>query len=439
MLRKFYTVLLLLLSSVVLGGCNMRTVHELYCLPMRSEEYTNLQSVMSKAMSGYEYSAPLNGENQQTVQSADLNGDGQPEYILFAKGTSEKPMKIFVFSGDGETYTLVDTIESTGSAFDQVEYIQMDEVPGYELVVGRQVSDQVVRSVSVYSMGQGQMEQLISANYTEFICCDMDANGKSELFVLGPGDGAKGVATLYRTVNGILERSQEVNMSESSDNIKRIMVSKLNDGKPAVYVASAVTGSDGIITDVYAIVDGQLTNVSFSNESGTSVQTLRNYYVYADDIDNDGVLELPSLITTKSTAENTDATSQYVIRWYAMTADGAEVDKMYTYHNYAGRWYIQLDGSIAERISVTHKGSSYEFSLWNEDFTEATALMTVYALTGQKREEQAVADNRFVLYRSESTIYAANLGVASADLGMTKESLIGSFYLILEDWKTGET
>lgn len=439
MFKKWYAALLLSAAALLLCGCNMRTVQELYCLPMRSEEYTNLQSVMNKAMAGCEYSAPLNGENQQTVQSADLDGDGEPEYILFAKGTSEKPMQIFVFSGDGENYRLVDTIESNGSAFDQVEYIQMDDVPGYEMVVGRQVSDQVVRSVSVYSMVHGQMEQLLSANYTEFITCDLDSNRYTDLFVLEPGTGAKGVAVLYSMVNGSIERSEEVNMSEPSDNIKRIMFSRLHGGTPAVYVASAVTGSSGIITDVYAIVAGQMQNVSLSNESGTSVQTLRNYYVYADDLDGDGVLELPSLISTKNQVDTAENSNQYVIRWYSMTSDGAEVDKMYTYHNFTGGWYIRLDGTVAERISVSQKGSSYEFSLWDEGFQEAVPLMSVYALTGQKREEQAVADNRFVLHRTESTIYAANLGVAYADLGMTKESLIHCFNLIQEDWKKGET
>lgn len=439
MRKKWYTALMLALAAFVLCGCNMRTMQDLYCPPIRSEQYTNLQSVMRQAMAGFDYSAPLNGENQQTVQTADLNGDGEDEYILFAKGSSEKPLQIFVFAGDGETYQLIDTIESTGTAFDQVEYIQMDDEPGYEIVVGRQVSDQVVRSVSVYSMADGQMQQLLAANYSEFIVCDLDSNGRSDLFVLEPGNGAKGVAALYSMVNGSMERSEEVNMSESADNIKRIMVSKLHGGTPAVYVASAVTGSSGIITDVYAIVAGQMRNVSLSNESGTSVQTLRNYYVYADDIDHDGVLELPSLITTKISADNAENSNQYVIRWYSMTTEGSEVTKMYTYHNFTGGWYIQLDGTVAERVTVTHKGSNYEFFLWNEEFTESVTLMRIYALTGQKREEQAVIDNRFVLYRGETTVYAANLGVAYAEIGMTKESLIHCFDLVHEDWKKGET
>ena len=227
-------------------------------------------------------------------------------------------------------------------------------------------------------------------------------------------------------------------MSEPSEAIKRIMVGRLNDGLPAVYVASDVDGS-AIITDVYAIVDGAFTNVSFSNESGTSVQTLRNYYIYADDIDEDSVLELPSLITMKLPPDSNSPDNQYLIRWYAMTSDGKEVDKLYSYHNYVAGWYMSLSSELAPRMAVVQHGNSYEFWIWDERFETSEKLLTVYAHTGQKREEQAVIDNRFVLYRTESTVYAANLEVASASYGFSQEGLINSFHLILQDWKTGET
>ena len=78
---------------------------------------------------------------------------------------------------------------------------------------------------------------------------------------------------------------------------------------------------------------------------------------------------------------------------------------------------------------VNQYGNSYEFSVVNEDET-VTKLMTVYIFTGQEREEQAIADNRFVLYRNESTVYAAHLEVSSAAYNMTQESLINAFHLI---------
>ena len=439
-MKKNIWLFLLILAVSLLSGCNMRTVDEMYCLPKRSEAYTNLQSQIDKAMVGLEYNAPLAGENRQTVQMVDLDGDGKVEYLLFAKGGADKPLKIFIFSGDGEEYVLLDTIESTGSAFEQVEYAQMDDKGGSEIVLGRQVSDQVLRSVSVYTMTNGQIEQMMTANYSKLVCHDLDKDNVSELLLLVPGETAadNGIAELYGVEDGVMERSAEVSMSEPADDIKRIMVGKLNDGVSAVYVASDVNGS-AIITDVYAMVKGIFTNVSFSNESGTSVQTLRNYYIYADDIDEDGVLELPDLITMQFPS-NTDTVisgEQHLIRWYAMTSSGREIDKMYTYHNYVGGWYMQLDEKIAQKISVQQQGHSYEFGIWDEETQTIQRLMRIYALTGQKREEQAVIDNRFVLHRTDSTVYAANLDVASAKYGINKEILINSFHLILQDWYDG--
>lgn len=436
-------IAMLLLASMLLTGCAMRTVEELYQPPRRSEEYNNLQSAIDGVMADLEYSAPISGENQQTVQMADLNGDGSSEYLLFAKGTDEKPLKILIFQKNGEQFQLKHTIESSGYAFEQVEYVRMDGIDGCELVVGRQVSDQVLRSVSVYTFTGDGHETMMSASYSKFLTCDLDSDGRSELMVLHPGqvDSDNGVAELYSCGESGMERSTEVNLSGPVDKLKRIMVSKLDGGVPAVYVASAVEET-AIITDVFALVDGKFSNVSFSNESGTSVQTLRNYYVYANDIDRDGIIELPSLITMR-TAREVSQQKQYLIRWYAMNIRGEEVDKQYTYHNYAGGWYLRLDEAWADRVWVEQSslsdGQQYAFYVWDKQYKNSDHLLTIYALTGEDREEAALENNRFVLYRTEGTVYAANLEGASASCGLNQQMVADCFSMIRMDWKTGET
>ena len=430
----------LLLAVLLLSGCAMRTLDELYCLPKRSEAYRHLQTAIDSAMGGREYCAPLSGENLQTVQMADLDGDGLEEHLLFAKAASDKPLQILIFRQVDVEYVLADIIQNTGAAFDVVEYARVDDRPGYEIIVGHQVSDQVVRSVSVYTFTDGKANSLMSANYTKFLTYDLNADGRSELMVLHPGesDEANGLAELYSYNAGTMERSNQVGMSQSVDRLKRVITGKLHGGQPAVYTASAVEES-AIITDVFAIVDGQFTNVTFSNESGTSVQTLRNYYVYADDIDEDGVVELPDLITMRSPGAVDIVGRQYLIRWYAMTATGAEVDKGYTYHNFQGGWYLTLPSRWASNVAVLQIGSQYEFYLWDEEFSEAQKLLTVYALTGTDRFEKAEQDNRFTLYKGDKVLYAAKLEGASGACGITPEGLIESFHLIHQDWKTGET
>lgn len=438
MSRK-WNILCLVLAMLLLTGCSLQTLDALYQVPKRSDEYNNLQSAIDRNLGNREYCAPLSGENLQAVQMADLDGDGAQEYLLFAKGTTEKPLQILIFRMENGAYILSDTIQSHGSAFDVVEYARIDDKPGYELIVGCQISDQVARSVSVYGFQDGKAAALMNASYTRFLPYDFNADGRSELMVLRPGesDEDNGLAELYSYADDGMERSNQVGMSEAADRLKRIVAGKLHGGQPAVYVASAV-GENAIITDVFAVVNGRFTNVSFSNESGTSVQTLRNYYVYADDMDADGVVELPSLITMHPPQNRDPSTKQYLIRWYAMTATGEEVDKLYTCHNFQGGWYMTLDSSWANRVAVLQQGSACEFYIWDETFTSAQKIMTVYYLAGTSREELAAQDNRFVIYENDAVLYAVNLDVNSAAYGITQESVIRSFHLINQDWKSQE-
>lgn len=438
-MRKRILVVLLIAAASLLCACQIRTVDEMYRVPKRPQSYNDLQSVMDAAMTGMEYSAPRSGENQQTVQMADLDGDGIREYLLYAKGAEDKPLQILIFAQRDDSYVLLDTIGCTGASFDLVEYVQMDGSGGMEIVVGCQISGQVPRSVSVYSLQEGQINQILSTNYTKFLTCNLDSDERMELMVLRPslGDADYGIAELYGIENGIMARSNEVKMSGPTEKLKRIITGRLHGGTPAVFVGSTIEES-AIITDVYALIDGVFTNISLSNESGTSVQTLRNYYVYADDIDDDGEVELPSLITMKPLQQEKNTDKQYLIRWYAMGEDGSETDKMHTYHNYAGGWYLRLDPNWASRISVNQTGSEFEFFLWDKSYRTAERIFSVFALTEQNREEQAVLDNRFTLYKNDSVIYAARLEVASGALRITQNDLIECFRLIRQDWKTGE-
>jgi hypothetical protein len=276
--------------------------------------------------------------------------------------------------------------------------------------------------------------------YSKFVTCDLDQNGRSELMVLRPGEQEtqQGMAVLYHYGAGRIERSVEMSLSESPENIRRIMQANLENGVPAIFVASAVD-QDAIVTDVLTIRDNQLINIAVSDDVNTSVQTLRNYFVYAEDIDSDGVVEIPSIITMKSVTYWNDEEEKYLLRWYSLDDNGWEYDKLFTFHNFVGGWYLQLDSSWASRITVEQFNGVYAFYLWDESYQVATPLFTVFVFTGSNRDEDAVRDGRFALYRAEGIAYSASLAEAAAEYGITEDYLIDSFRLIRQDWQTGET
>ncbi len=424
---KRFVYICLLAMALLLTGCTMRT-EDLYAPPKRSEGYNDVQTAIDQAMGGLTYSAPISGENQQTVQLADLDGDGQEEYLVFAKGTGEKPLKVLIFGQDTQNKAkLLTIIENAGAAFQQVEYIQMDDRPGCEIVLGRQVSDQVQRSVSVYSFHRGMTEQLMSVSYDRMVTCDLDNDGSGELLVIQPGetDGNSAVAVLYSFRGTLLERSMEVELSQRTENIKRITYGFLQDRQRAVYIASSLEESS-IVTDVLALRDSRLVNIAMSSDE---VQTLRNYYVYGEDVDGDGILELPSLLGMVPLYWNWNSDRQYLIRWYSLDLQGEETDKRYTYHNYLDGWCIQLDSRWASRITVEQVGDVYTFYEWDEQFESVRALFTIYVHSGLW-EDGTDSQDRFVLHRTDTQLYTARLEGSADVYGITRETLINSFRLI---------
>lgn len=395
-MRKLKIFLLVLVASLALTGCAMTTVDKLYCLPKRSEEYDNLQAVIDKAMVGYSYSAPIYGDNRQVWQVADLDGDGTDEHLIFAKDDSERPLKIMIFCQLASGYVLMDTIEGYGFSFDFISYAQLDDKPGVELIVGRQVSDDVMGNVSVYRFSSGFSRLLLSASYSQITTTDLDNDGMSELFLLTPGMSEKsnGTAKLFSYKNGELQRSVEIQISAPMAGFKMLQTGLLQTGRPVIYVTSSADGRS-LVTDIFAIENGKL--LSFA--SGITVDAISNFLIYPDDIDNDGVLELPGLIPMQALEEGSK--QDYLIGWYSLNADGTRNKKMCTYHNFIDNWYLRFDEDVADRLSVMQAEQRCSF------YWDGELALTILALTDADRLEQAQQPGWIRLYSSETVIYVA--------------------------------
>ena len=82
--------------TLLLTGCFVKTVDELYTLPRHSDEYDRLELAIEKVLTSQNasYAAPVSGVNQQSVQLAVLDGDGTDEAIAFLKAAQS----LYLFS-----------------------------------------------------------------------------------------------------------------------------------------------------------------------------------------------------------------------------------------------------------------------------------------------------------------------------------------------------
>lgn len=426
----------------LLTGCFVKTVDELYTLPTHSDDYYDLQSAIDEVFESgtVSYSAPVSGANQQSVQLADLDGDGDDEAIAYLRTTGERPLCAYIFDKIDGRYVNIAVIEGSGTAFASVEYAQLDGQDGMELIIGRKLSNQVLQAMSAYAVRDGRVVEIMSANYSEYTLVDLDGDGNRDIFLLRfDADERAGVAELYRSRDGQLERDPEASMSAGVECIKRIITGYLSSGVPAAFVAS-IYDADSIVTDVFAFRDGTFQNVTASG-TGLSVQTVRNYFVYAGDIDGDGLIELPQLETLPDAGEGGESYS--AIRWYNLSLSGARTLKMTTWHCFSGGWFLQLPEEWDGRLTISRSDEvsgvrGYVFSQWDDGTRTAEPIVTIYAFSGEDRNQTAASDGRMVLAEKGDVTYAALLGSSTLARQLNQERLRQLFNFIHIDWNSGE-
>lgn len=427
----------LLLLALLLTGCYSFDTDNLYAPPQRSREYRELQSAVEAAMNGGGYSAPVSGSNRQAVQQADLDGDGLGETLVFCKMEGEHPLRLLILRREEEGYRLLCTLEGDGTAFDSVQYAQIDGMPGQEILLSRRIAEQVQHFLSVYTLTDGEVRELMSSVYTAYTIQDLDSDQLPDIFVLRANpDGPRGYAELYRIRDGELVKEAEAGLSTGADSVKRIITGDIAEGVPAVFVASAFD-ENNLITDVFALTGNVFTNITLNDESGQSSQTVRNYYVYSTDIDGDKLIELPN--TTPLPAEEGDAgaENQYRIVWYNLSPEGVRSDKISTYHNFGEGWFLFLPDAWCSNLYVTRRRdasglSGTEFSLLQDGVH--VPLVTVYTLSGEKARALSEADGRFLLTQRGDLCYAALLADTA---GLSAEEFTARFSFIAPDLLPG--
>ena len=402
--RYICLVGLLALLAAALTGCGFSddSVEELFTLPRMAEEYTGLtQELEALITQGYEYASPTGGRNIQSVQMADLDGDGQQEALAFFRMSSdEKPLKIFVFKIEGDSYARYCTIESSGTAIDSVYYQDLNGDGRRELIVGWRISAEV-QTVAVYTVAREPVA-LMSSGYTRFTIQDLNGDGIPSLLVLRTDADSQPVAEFYGWQDEQMGVAYRCVLSSTMASVNRgsLVSGRLDADTPALYI-TGVDEQGMAATDILVFrQDLGLVNLALSGSStGVSNAVFPYRQLLPQDINGDGQL--------------------------------STVAK--TYHSLSCGWYFTIPESWWDwsvETATTSISNENQFSL----AINGDPVLSLYTITGENRENRGRMGKRVLLRRQTATIYAGELNDAAAYYGMDEDLLRRSFSLIVGSW-----
>ena len=445
LLKHVLLMALFLAAAAGLSGCSMPELvfnpEELYSLPELPAKYTELnQQINAILESGAEYAAPTSGTNIQPVQLVDLDGDGQEEALAFFRNSAdEKPLKIYIFAGNDDSYERSDLIEASGTSISSIAYNDLNGDGKVELIVGWKAAAelQVLEVYNLYGRTSGGAETLVRTNYVRYITADLEQDQRQELVVLRADEEGGSVADYYRwqrdgTFAGQTSARISVTMAELSQQ-GRVSVGTLQDETPALFV-TGVTDTPEAITDILTLRNGELTNISLSEQSGVSTEITEFCGLYPSDVDDDGLTEVPRSVYLENQSGNC-----VIVEWYRYQEDGEPEPVLQTCHNTADGWFLRMPEAWRDTIRSSRTVGNGEISVVFYIQETAEPFLRIAAYTGTNRELRAVRGNQFLLSRQPETIYTAELLEANEnwEYGVTADEIRAGFSLILAEWTTG--
>ena len=447
--KKWMAALLALGMVLALAGCALPKLtldpEELYALPELPARYTTLNQQLNAIQEdGAEYAAPVSGSNIQPVQMVDLDGDGKEEALaFFRQSDGEKPLKIYVFTDNGDSYAQTAVIEGSGLAVYSIAYSDMNGDGRMEIIVGWRVSMDL-QALAVYSLEPDGARELMRTNYVKYAVADLNKDGKRELTVLRANQDGEGVADCYVSKNGALTLRSSVLVSMTMAELSqqgKVTVGTLRSSDPALFITGVADGARAI-TDVLALRGGELTNLVLSAITGVSGEVSRFCSVYPMDINGDGVTEVPRTVTLQG--EDADHAVSQRVDWISYDASGTASRVLSTYHDVADGWYLQLPEGWPERVWVGRSTSPDEIGItfYTDSSREESyvPVLRITALSGSERERLAVRTGRFILGRNDGVIYVGELLKGNQDwkYNVTEDEVRASFSLIGTEWSAGD-
>lgn len=431
--KKCILLLAGLALAAALSGCTVfdSSVEQLFTLPRMAPEYAGLSQQLDSLISqGYEYASPSGGRNIQSVQMVDLEDDGRQEALVFLRrSTDEKPLKIMVYRLDeNDSYRLFCTVESGGTVVDSVYYQDLDGDGRRELIVGWRISADV-QTLAAYSM-EPEPVALMSCSYSSFSIQDLNGDGVPSLLVLR-ADGEMGpMAEFYGWQDEQMGVSYRCRLSSSMTALNRgsVVTGMVDRDVPAVFI-TGVDANSMAVTDILIYrQEAGLVNVALDKTSGVSTAVYPYRQLAPQDIDNDGIIEVPCPLGDTA-AEQTDG----LVAWMTWQTDGRFAQTGKTYYSPSTGWYFTIPmswwGWEVDTVTGGIQNESQMTLRINGD-----SVLTIYTITGENRDSRSRMGHRIVLRRQATTVYAGEVYEIAPYYGMDEDLLRRCFNLILGTW-----
>ena len=453
-LKSFLAFSCIIAILVSFSGCSFRfsSFDNLLRPPKLSGEYQSLQDSFEKLVDkDYSLSTPENGLYRSAFIVNDFDMDKDEEAIVFyTEKKNPDLVKIYYFEYKNNAFVSVNSYDGLGSSVDEVKLADLNHDGKSEIIIGWNLfSSKTNKAFAVYDISAGDLKLISSFPYSYLDIIDVNGDGFDDIFTMNVDstvtDHYTSSATAYTfdAKSSSLRTLSSVKTDGNISSYSNIKVEKVEDLR-LIYV-EAFKGDNDMITEVIYWDDetNSLTAPLFDVSTQSTSQTLRHMRLSCQDIDSDGLLEIPVSVDMpgSSVADNTPSAaamnstdntetltkSVYYTKWVKFR-DNKLRAVQYSVIDETGGYILNIPSSWVGRITVLGNDGQWDFYHWNsyEDKLGQLLFSISYYDKNDEQSKSKYKDSE-ILTSYGSTDYVYTITDDGYDFGVKDSSLTDNF------------
>ena len=431
-----------LLGAVVLvsaGGCNFMelSLEDALRPPKTMGDEAEIEQLISNsAKGGYTLKYPKNGNYRSAIIMRDLDGDKADEAIAFFHGKDEtaKIHMLLMNEADGKWQIAGDYVTETTDV-DCVDFSNITESPELEILVGYTTYTPNVNFLSCYTYSNGTTSTIQAGqSYSAFYCGSLDNSGKDGVMTLNlftADNEAKATLLEYDKEKRMLFAKASVSMDPNVVKFRHVVFGELEDNVKGIVVDGAYASDELVTQAIYfnndlAVLRNPLYRERYKNP------TLRTVSVYSEDVDNDRIVDIPTVEKLPSAGVDSAVKITDKVTRNTFSPAGETLNRK---NDYA----INFDYGFLVKIPATWQSGTYtaaventsmKFFAW-QDKKLGSELFEIRSFDAAAWDQGKDNDGYTVIYRDNRYAYAfRNETVADSPFYLTDNEIKTAFSVL---------
>ncbi len=410
-MKKIISILVVAVVCLSLSGCdfNIASVDSLMRPPKLSGDSSLLQEAFEDSVKYSEsviMKTPMSGDNRSSYLFYDLDNDGiQEAFVFFSDPAIEDVAYVSTFKKIDGNWSCISNIKGRGTDIYEVNFADINGDGVMELVISWSSTSQVEltsfsdfgssrnRTMTIYSYNGSALTLIKTEVFTKAFVDDLNGDNSDELFVLNIDLSNQTKSTVGRIIsfNSAYEvaNEEEFTMTGMLEILNIVTDNYVSEDvvHTRLYVDGLISET-GVLTEVIDIShsDFAIKLPLYESNISEAPLTLRDVRTNSQDIDNDGIVEIPTLETltsgTSISADVDEAMPLNLTVWSELQENSVVADFKCLLNSTYGYMFVFSEDAI-EKITVVYNTdtTTLTFHSLDENGTLGSELFSVRAFS----------------------------------------------------------